>query len=68
MANNALRTGIKPRKLIDFETMSESEQKKRVIYAERSRLKRQEHLLARSPQASDPIVPYLFSQTFAGTE
>ncbi len=48
--------------------MSESEQKKRAIYAERSRLKRQEHLLARSPEASDPIVPYLFSQTFAGTE
>jgi hypothetical protein len=48
--------------------MSEAEQKKRAVYAERSRLKRQEHLVARSPEADDPIVPYLFSRTFQGTE
>jgi hypothetical protein len=48
--------------------MSESEQKKRSVYAERSRQKRHEHSIARSPEADDPIVPYLFSRTFAGTE
>ncbi len=65
---HALRTGIKPRKLIDFERMSEAEQKKRSVYAERSSQKRHEHNIARSPEARDPIAPYLFSQTFAGTE
>ncbi len=48
--------------------MSEAEQKKRSVYAERSSQKRHEHSIARSPEARDPIVPYLFSQTFAGTE
>ena len=48
--------------------MSELEQKKRAVYAERSRLKRQEHLIARSPEARDPIVPYLYCQSFEGTE
>ncbi len=48
--------------------MSESEQRNQSLYAERSSLKRHEHIIARSPEARDPIVPYLFSQTFAGTE
>ncbi len=48
--------------------MSEAEQKKRSVYAERLSQKRHEHNIARSPEARDPIVAYLFSQTFAGTE
>ena len=65
---HALRTGIKPRKLIDFDRMSEAEQKKRSVYAERSSQKRHEHSIARCPEARDLIVPYLYSQSFEGTE
>jgi hypothetical protein len=48
--------------------MSEAEQLKRSVYAKRSIQKRFEHNIARSPEVQDPIVPYLFSRTFEGTE
>jgi hypothetical protein len=48
--------------------MSESEQKKRSVYAERSIQKQFEHNIARSPEAQYHIVPYLFSRTFEGIE
>lgn len=60
----AIRRGEKPKRLLDFDRMSETLQKKHSVYAKRSVEKEFEHNISRPPEAEDPIVIYLFNRTF----